>query len=286
MGQGALLTTGLKSIPTCVCAGVPMLAKPTTKIQPAAVKAVVLCLLFVLSSQLGMLSNQPKIVLSQDNISESSSRFSNQSENPGFGELDRIGNSSLLGLTSREIHQLDDNRSLFVGFMQNSITLSNGTSYGADGHGFVLVYNVRTNAVEWFENTTSSIYTAAVLDEGSFTIGISSNTNYIDFLNGITAPGSGSGAPCYSSYKCAVIVELNSSFIVQSEYWMRLHYDRLHSLTPLSDGSILAHGDIRGNNRFYGSSGVEYSVASGSASGSCQYHNMYVAKLNLSQGWQ
>ena len=35
-----------------------MLAKPTTKIQPAAVKAVVLCLLFVLSSQSGMLEKK------------------------------------------------------------------------------------------------------------------------------------------------------------------------------------------------------------------------------------
>ena len=35
-----------------------MLAKPTTKIQPAAVKAFVLCLLFVLSSQSGMLEKK------------------------------------------------------------------------------------------------------------------------------------------------------------------------------------------------------------------------------------
>ena len=55
MGKQPFFTTGLKSIPTCVYAGVPMLAKPTTKIQPAAVKAVVLCLLFVLSTQASIL---------------------------------------------------------------------------------------------------------------------------------------------------------------------------------------------------------------------------------------
>ena len=45
-----------------------MLAKPTTKIQPAAVKAVVLCLLFVLSTQASLWMHQPVSKELQENV--------------------------------------------------------------------------------------------------------------------------------------------------------------------------------------------------------------------------
>ena len=109
-----------------------MLAKPTTKIQPAAVKAVVLCLLFVVSTQVNFSFGG---VLSQTNThpsSASSAIFSNHQGNQSLGWANvRIVPNYNLPTSADYVVDSDENTIITMDGT-NSITL-NGSTYNNAG---------------------------------------------------------------------------------------------------------------------------------------------------------
>ena len=156
-------TTALKCPSTRLSAGVPMLAKPTTKLKPEMTKALVLAILMVCSSLSVYLTSQVEQNSLEDamKVSRSYSQPSNVSQ---FG-FDIPQNLDLSFSDYEMVHDvvIDENGEIYMVLLPDEETFYTGGSsiYEDDWVCHVLKFN-QTGVLQWrteeFRNTNNDHY--------------------------------------------------------------------------------------------------------------------------------